>query len=126
MTRTWLAVSILIAMLLGCMTITFLVDKHTQEATQYLQNAWNAAENKDFKSALKWSEKAIDHWKGQDSFLSSFLRHEDSGAVEMELQQLKSFAQSQSAESFCATCAQLIAQMEHIRNNERALLRNIL
>ena len=120
------AICLLLSILAGCLGITALVDKHTNQAVSYIEAANNAAKQKDFTRALEFCESTISYWKDHNTLLSSFLRHEDSGAIELGLQQLKAFAESESAESFHATCAELVAQMEHIKENERPLLRNVL
>ena len=126
MARTWFACILLAAILLGCLSITWLVDKHTDAAAEIISQAADAAEREKFEEALNTCEKVILYWEEHVALLSSFLRHEDSGSVETQLQQLRSFAQSESKESFLAACAQLTAQMEHIRDSERPLLENIL
>jgi len=126
MARTWFAVALLVTVLLGCLAISYLVGKRTDTATELIEHAQLAAEGENYPEALRLCDEAISFWKEHDGVLSSFLRHEESSNVETSLRQLKSFAESESQESFLATCAQLLAQMEHIKEGELPLLHNIL
>lgn len=126
MGRTWFAAGLLVSILLGCILLKNIVVAHTDTTSNLITQVSAYADAENYIDASQCCDEAIFYWQTHTRLLSSFLRHEDSGAVEIGLQQLKSFTETGQRESILACCAELLAQMEHIQDNERALLYNIL
>ena len=126
MKRFWAAISVLSLLLAACTVSAVLVSHIARETISLLEEAANFAKEHNYTAALSQCQKAEERWKSRAGLHGALLRHSEADRVESGLAKLVSYARTQDHDEFLALCAEIIHDIEHVRDMELPLLRNIL
>ena len=126
MNRSWLALGILVALIAVGVLISHSVSSHSESTAGFIDKAEALVKAGSFQDALSVCREARTHWKEKELLLAAFLRHDALEEVEGGLVQLISYAECSDRDDFLAMCAQIREHLEHIRELEKPLIKNIL
>ena len=126
MKRFWAAVILLLAILGACTTSAVIVNAFAKSTIKHLESAMHSAEEKDYAAANRECAAAAEHWSAKAGLLGALLRHSEADQVETGLAQLVSYSETADHDEFLALCTEVIHNIEHVRDMELPLLRNIL
>lgn len=126
MKRFWAAVTVLALLLGACIWSAVVVDRSAKATIGHLENAIQSAEKKDYHTANRYCAAAAEHWRSNAELLGALLRHSEADQIEEGLVQLISYSKTEDHDEFLALCSQVIHNINHVRDMELPLLRNIL
>lgn len=126
MKRLWAAIGLLLFILCACVLSAAVVSRYADTTITHLESAIVAAERKDYSTASRHCNAASEHWGSKSGLLGSLLRHSEADQVETGLAQLISYSETEDHDEFLALCSEVIHNINHVRDMELPLLRNIL
>ena len=126
MKRIWIALAILLAILAGTLAHSFYLAGFTRNLTVLLEQAEVHAEQEDWETAAKLTQDAYDRWQKKDLYLHITLRHDETGAIHIGLQEVAEFIQCKEGGEYSAANARLIANLELMVEEEQLSLKNVL
>ncbi len=126
MKRFWAAIGVLLLLLAACTVSALLVSRFAEKTIAHLERATDFAEENNYTAALDHCKKAEELWKSRSGLHGALLRHSEADQVESGLAKLVSYAKTQDNDEFLALCAEVIHDIEHVRDMELPLLRNVL
>lgn len=124
--RTWFAAAVLLLLPLICLWTGGATCRCVDELAASLKETASAAKADDFSRAAEAAESAKKQWVSHADLLGALLRHDEADGVESGLAALVQFAETGDKDELLARCAELMQQIEHIRQMELPLLKNIL
>ena len=102
------------------------VRQSTQIPLGSLRLAQIQAARGDFDGAADAVQAAEARWKRDEAFYDIVLRHEDVDAVGTGFSSLYQYALARDHDDFSASCAEMIARIQHIRRMQLPAVYNIL
>ena len=124
--RTWVAAAVMLTIPLLCLWSGGAVCRCVDELTAPLSEVVISAEADDYPAAAEAAESAKKLWLSHADLLGALLRHDEADGVESGLSALVQYANVGDKDEILAHCAELLQQVEHIRQMELPLLKNIL
>lgn len=124
--RTWFAAAVLLTIPLLCLWSGSAVCRCVDELTAPLSEVAANAESENYPEAAEAAQDAKALWLSHADLLGALLRHDEADSVESGLCALIQYANVGDKDEVLAHCAELLQQIEHIRQMELPLLKNIL
>ena len=124
--RTWIAVTVLLTIPLLCWWSGSAVFRCVDELAAPLNEVASFAEADNYADAAAAANKAKNLWVSHAGLLGALLRHDEADGVESGLSALVQYAKAGDKDEILAHCAELLQQVEHIRQMELPLLKNVL
>ena len=115
MKHLFLALLILALCLSFCLWSGSYIRRTVAEPLSALRLARTHADGDDFDRAYDAVEKAAQQWQRREAVYCVLLHHNETDGVQRGLAVLREQARRGEADDFADTCAQLIAQLQHLR-----------
>ncbi|MGX8699811.1 DUF4363 family protein [Caproiciproducens sp.] len=125
MKRLWACAVILVLLITVCTYGTVKTKKVSEQMTQTLESARQAALEGDLKEAQKLSQKAADDWHGYHEVLCTFMPHAQLEAVDQTLSGLPMLCYFEGTDQFGADCDRGITQIMYLNESQLPTLENI-
>ncbi|MBQ7255961.1 MAG: DUF4363 family protein [Oscillospiraceae bacterium] len=126
MTRFWIAIALLIAVIAWCFFSASAVSERIETVRQTLSAAQVCMRAEDYPGAERLSADAQRYWRSSQKLLGMVLRHDEADGITGNLAELCAFAETKDTDEFLAVCAATISQLDHIQEMEYPLLENVL
>lgn len=126
MKRFAFAVAAMAVLVAGCIVCTIVISRCAARMEEYLSRAELYAANNDLKGAFTEAKAAASWWEDWAPILDAVRQHSETDQIGFDLGKLLVYAESGNREEFSAICAELLRQVQHIREMEYPLLQNIL
>lgn len=121
-----LAGAVFLAALGFCIGASVYVRSAVSQTAETLTRAQRLIEEENYPAAANEIAQAQTGWKRATAQLETLLAHEAVDETGQKLAALRAYALCEDAESFSATCAELQALLEQIREMQLPRLQNIL
>lgn len=118
--------SILIVLLGAALLSADSVDKTITQWCDTLESVQHAAQNEDWTEAIKRLGAVHAEWEAFHPFLHIIVMHDELDRVDVLFRRCVVFARETDGPEFLADTAELIAQLQIIRQSQELSLRNIL
>ena len=117
---------LILSLVLGmCLLCLNLLEDTTEQVTETLKLALDAAARKDFPVALFHVQHAQEQWEKTEGLYGVLLNHSETDEITFLLSALMVCAEQPVAEELQYRCAELIAMLEHIAEMEKPYYYNI-
>ena len=126
MKRFWIALAVLAVISAWCFVSAALIGSHTDAMLKDLEEVRQAADRADYAAARTAADRAERHWTNCEDLLGALLRHDEADQVMSALAELREYAAVGDRDDLLAVCATTIRQLQHIREMELPLIRNVL
>ena len=124
--RIWFATAILLTIPLLSWWSGNAVCRCVDELSAPLNEVIAYTEAENFSAAADAAESAKCLWLSHADLLGALLRHDEADGVESGLASLIQYAKVGDKDDVLARCAELLQQIEHIRQMELPLWKNIM
>ncbi|WP_312693032.1 DUF4363 family protein [Caproiciproducens sp.] len=126
MKRLWASAIILVLLISVCIYGTVTTKKVTEQMTQTILSARQAAEAGDLATARKLSEKAADDWHNYHEILCTFMPHAQLESIDQTLSGLPMLSYFEGTDQFGADCDRSITQIMYLNESQLPSIANIL
>ena len=126
MKHIFIAVLLLSLVLTLCLGTLSLLEETTQQVSESLRRAQQAAGQEDYSSALSQVLQAQAQWNRTEGLYGVLLNHSETDEITFLFSSLVVCAEQPVKEEFQYRCAELIAMLAHIAEMERPYYYNIL
>ena len=114
MTRGWIGLGLLVALLIGGLLVTEDMGRTHREISEELELAARAAAAGNWEEASETAEEAYEDWQKKWHFSAAFADHEPMEEIDAQFAQLWPYLAKRDWVSFSAACRQLARQVEAI------------
>nr|WP_319488275.1 DUF4363 family protein [uncultured Caproiciproducens sp.] len=126
MKRVWASAIILVLLIAVCIFGTVTTKKITEQMTQTITSARDAAASGDMDTALKLSEKAATDWHNYHELLCTFMPHAQLESIDQTLSGLPMLCYFDGTDQFGADCDRSITQIQYLNESQLPNIANIL
>ena len=126
MKRVWAATVIFVILL--CLSICgiALTAHMTDNTEDYLEQAHQAAEMKDYKKASDLIETITQKWKGYHKIMSTYIPHARLEAIDQTLALLGPSIKDEDYNTFLPECSRAESMVNHLKDTEMPTADNVL
>lgn len=107
MKRFWIGIALLAVLLIAGSIISYAMHTIHTHTAALLEQAAEAAQNQDWKTATQMAELAQAHWQNWRHFTAAFADHVPMDELDGLFAELAVLTQAQEMPNFAATCAHL-------------------
>lgn len=126
MKRLWASAIILVLLISVCIYGTVTTKKVTEQMTQTILSARQAAESGNLTAARKLSEKAADDWHNYHETLCTFMPHAPLESIDQTLSGLPMLSYFEGIDQFGSDCDRSITQIMYLNESQLPSIANIL
>lgn len=126
MSRFWIALSLLAAMLGGSLANAAYLTDLTQSITTRLQAAEEMAERDVWEQANTITEQCLSDWNGYHTYLHIIARHSDTDAILISFRSVLQSLKLQEMDEYAAANLELITQITLLAEIEQPDWLNVL
>lgn len=118
---------VIIAVILGLsIGSVLMLDRYAGQAVQELRLAEQSMTDEQSEQAADYANRAMELWRRHAGFYGAILQHVEIDEINGHFARLLSYAATDDRDEFLATCAELIALVDHLPDMEKAYYYNIL
>lgn len=126
MNRIWTAISILLVLMIGCITELTYINKITNDMKDRLLEINQYVENNSMETALKSSNELHEEWDKNHSIMALFITHDRLENIDQSVEIINANIKSDESSDFFTESARLYAQLNHLKDTELPTINNIL
>jgi len=122
----YFGIGLLIFCLVICTTSVLALKTRTDHTISILEQASDAASDKDYDDANDFVLEASEYWQSHRSFFGMILSNHEADEVSTDFQSLAEYTSDSTEEEFFSNCAKLITRIDNISEKEMPYLYNII
>lgn len=126
MKQLWISIGIMIFMFAAALTNSWYLSQLTEQFTNTLTQAQEAAEKGDWTSAAALTDRVQEQWKQSESYLYVILRHDETDAVGAGLREVRQLLAWKEIPEYTAANARLVEDIRLLAEMEQFNLKNLL
>lgn len=126
MKRVWAAAAIFVVLVALCISGIALTVHMTDNTEDYLEQAQQAAENKDKDKASNLIDTITEKWRGYHKIMSTYIPHARLEAIDQTLALLGPSIKNEDYDSFLAECNRAESMINHLKDTEMPTADNVL
>ncbi|HBT90709.1 MAG TPA: hypothetical protein DEB16_02540 [Ruminococcaceae bacterium] len=125
MKRVWCALALLVVVILVSVFGILHTRRVTAQMAQVVEQAKDAQETGDEKSALRLSRQASQAWKDAHPVLCAYMEHTTLSEVDQLLCGLPELCRNGAKDQFLSDCDKVLAQFDYMAESEIPDVKNI-
>lgn len=125
MKRIWVAVCAMVLMITLCVIELSFTNSSIGRLTDTLDQAEQKVYEKDYSTAFRLSEEALEVWNNDHKALSFYTTHEQLEQIDLSFAVLLVHLEQGNYDDFLSEKYKAAAQLENVRDNEMPSLHNL-
>ena len=125
MKRIWVAVCAMVLMITLCVIELSFTNSSIGRLTDALDQAEQKIYEKDYSTAFRLSEEAVEVWNNDHKALSFYTTHEQLEQIDLSFAVLLMHLERGNYDDFLSEKNKAAAQLENVRDNEMPSLHNL-
>ncbi len=120
------AVAAFFIIMIGIQLYTSILGRCVDNMESYIENIIIAADHKDWQSCRTNLNGFLEHWDGAKKWFAVFIHHEEMDFINQALYEIEMYIRYEKQAETAAKANVLKILLEHIPENERLTLENLL